>query len=40
LITDDVLDAFRTTATYDDFVPKVLKHHGGITTRATFAIPT
>jgi len=40
LITDDMLEEFCTIATYDDLVPSVLKHYGGTTTRAAFAIPT
>jgi probable F420-dependent oxidoreductase len=40
LITDDMLEEFCTIATHDDLVPKVLKHYGGITTRAAFGIPT
>lgn len=39
LITDDMLEQFCTIATYDDLVPKLLKHYGGVTTRAAFAIP-
>jgi probable F420-dependent oxidoreductase len=39
LITDDMLEEFCTIATYDNLVPKVLKHYGGITTRAAFGIP-
>jgi probable F420-dependent oxidoreductase len=39
LITDDMLEEFCTIATYDELVPKVLKHYGGITTRAAFSIP-
>lgn len=40
LITDDMLDEFCTIATYDELVPKLLKHYGGATTRAALAIPT
>jgi hypothetical protein len=39
LITDDMLEEFCTIATYDDLVPKLLKHYGGVTTRAAFGIP-
>ena len=39
LITDDMLEQFCTIATYDELVPKLLKHYGGTTTRAAFAIP-
>lgn len=39
LITDDMLEQFCTIATYDDLVPKLLKHYGGVTTRAAFSIP-
>src|SRR4029077_2774511 len=38
LITDDMLEEFCTIGTYDELVPKVLKHYGGVTTRATFGI--
>ena len=40
LITDDMLEQFCTIATYDDLVPKLLKHYGGVTSRAAFGIPT
>lgn len=40
LITDDMLEQFCTIATYDELVPKLLKHYGGATTRAVFGIPT
>jgi len=40
LITDDMLEEFCTIATYDELVPKLLKHYGGAVTRAAFAIPT
>lgn len=40
LITDDMLEQFCTIATYDELVPSLLKHYGGVTTRAAFAIPT
>jgi probable F420-dependent oxidoreductase len=40
LITDDMLEQFCTIATYDELIPKLLKHYGGATTRAAFAIPT
>ena len=39
LITDDMLEEFCTIGTYDELVPKVLKHYGGVTTRAAFGIP-
>lgn len=39
LITDDMLEEFCTIATYDDLVPKLLKHYGGVTTRAALGIP-
>jgi probable F420-dependent oxidoreductase len=39
LITDEMLEQFCTIATYDDLVPKLLKHYGGVTTRAGFGIP-
>ena len=39
LITDDMLEQFCTIGTYDELVPKLLKHYGGLTTRAAFAIP-
>ncbi len=39
LITDDMLEEFCTIGTYDELVPKVLKHYGGLTTRAAFGIP-
>ena len=29
LITDDMLEEFCTIATYDELVPKLLKHYGG-----------
>jgi probable F420-dependent oxidoreductase len=40
LITDDMLEEFCTIATYDELVPKLLKHYGGVTTRAALPIPT
>ena len=40
MITDDMLEEFCTIATYDELVPKLLKHYGGVTTRAALAIPT
>ena len=40
LITDDMLEQFCTIATYDDLVPKLLKHYGGVTTRAALALPS
>ena len=40
LITDDMLEQFCTIATYDNLVPEVLKHYGGVTSRAVFGIPT
>ncbi|MBI5287528.1 MAG: TIGR03617 family F420-dependent LLM class oxidoreductase [Chloroflexi bacterium] len=39
LITDDMLEQFCTIATYDELVPKLLKHYGGVTTRAAMALP-
>ncbi len=39
LITDGMLEQFCTIGTYDEIVPKLLKHYGGLTTRAGFAIP-
>ena len=40
LITDGMLEQFCTIATYDEIVPKLIKHYGGITSRAGCAIPT
>ena len=40
LITDGMLEQFCTIGTYDEIVPKLIKHYGGITSRAGFAIPT
>ena len=39
MITDDMLEEFCTIATYDELVPKLLKHYGGVTTRAALAHP-
>jgi probable F420-dependent oxidoreductase len=39
LITDDMLEEFCTIATYDHLIPALLKHYGGVTTRAAFGIP-
>ena len=39
LITDDMLEEFCTIATYDELVPKLLKHYGGVTTRAALRDP-
>ncbi len=39
LITDDMLEQFCTIATYEELVPRLLKHYRGITTRASFSIP-
>jgi probable F420-dependent oxidoreductase len=39
LVTDDMLEQFCTIATYDDLVPKLLKHYGGVVSRAAFGIP-
>lgn len=39
MITDDMLEEFCTIATYDDLVPALLKHYGGVTTRAALGLP-
>ncbi|MBI2723877.1 MAG: TIGR03617 family F420-dependent LLM class oxidoreductase [Chloroflexi bacterium] len=39
-ITDDMLEEFCTIATYDHLVPALQKHYGGVTTRASFSLPT
>jgi probable F420-dependent oxidoreductase len=39
MITDDMLEEFCTIATYDELVPRLLKHYGGVTTRAALALP-
>jgi probable F420-dependent oxidoreductase len=39
LITDDMLEEFCTIATYDELIPKLLKHYRGVTSGAAFGIP-